>query len=693
MHVLLVGAELEENLALRYLASAVKGAGHTFELAAFDHPRQTADVVAAATARPPALIGLAATFQYRAKEFGALAQALRDAGCTAHITAGGHFPTFAFRELLLACPAIDSVVRHEGEETLPALCQAIDKGGDEVALGLVDGIAFRGKSGVVATAARPLVKDLDALPFPERVGPPQLHLGIPAAFLVGTRGCHGHCTFCCIHAYLRSAGGPMYRLRSPENVADEMAQLRRSRGARMFVFHDDDFFTRDETRDLARLTALRDALFARDVRDIAIVVKARPDDLSPRILSVLEDIGLLRVYLGIESGCTEGLRVLGRGVDMAQNRRGLALLRERDVYTCFNMLVFDPESRIDTLRASFGFLRDHAGTPMNFCRTEIYVGTPLMTKLAGEGRLMGDVFGWDYRLRDPRADRAFRVFAAAFHDRNFRCDGLMNSTLGLGYHMHLVRQFYPAAMTERLREISDEVTRRVNLDCIDRMEKILDFAASPASDDPSALEGFTAKVTEEVTRANRGLEADVAEATDEMARAVISPRRARPHEAASRWKVLSAAAVALVPMACEKSPALPPPDPLPLPTLTGSPPPPPPDPLPMPVNLDAGAPHQMMMPPDPLPPPVRRDASVKQPPHFVAPPCDPLPRPVTYDAAFAKPPPTVPMPHGLGPPAAQAGRGRPVAAARPPASAPHQEVEPATRSPSARPTAPESTRR
>jgi hypothetical protein len=109
MHVLLVGAELEENLALRYLASALKGAGHTFELAAFDHPRQAADVVAAALARHPAVVGLAATFQYRAREFGALAQALRDAGYRGHITAGGHFPTFAFRALLEAYPAIDSV--------------------------------------------------------------------------------------------------------------------------------------------------------------------------------------------------------------------------------------------------------------------------------------------------------------------------------------------------------------------------------------------------------------------------------------------------------------------------------------------------------------------------------------------------------------------------------------------------------
>jgi len=41
---------------------------------------------------------------------------------------------------------------------------------------------------------------------------------------------------------------------------------------------------------------------------------------------------------------------------------------------------------------------------MNFCRTEVYVGTPLMRRLEREGRLVGDVFGWDYAIADPRAD-------------------------------------------------------------------------------------------------------------------------------------------------------------------------------------------------------------------------------------------------------------------------------------------------
>lgn len=636
MHVLLVGAELEENLALRYLAAALEPRGHRVSFATFDNAGQTGAVIEAVRAGAPDLVGMSMTFQFRAQEFGALAGAVRAAGYRGHITAGGHFPTFAWREVLDAFPAIDTVVRHEGEITLPELCDAVARGARSDEIERILGLSLRREDGsAVATPARPLVEDLDALPFPKRFGEPQLHLGIPAAFMVGTRGCFGHCTFCCIHAYLKSAGGPMYRVRSPENVADEMAELRRTRGARMFVFHDDDFFTRDHTRDLVRLTALRDALRARGIDDIAVVVKARPDDVDERVFAVLSEIGLLRVYLGIEAGSTQGLRVLGRGVDIAQNRRALDLLRERDVYTCFNMLVFDPESTLESLRESFAFLADYASVPMNFCRTEIYVGTPLQAKLAREGRLVGDVFGWDYAIRDPRAERALRVFAHAFLDRNFRCDGLMNATLGLGYQLHLLRTFYPRAMTPALRRLADETTRDVNLDCNRRMRSILDFAGSKRSEERAAFEDFTAKTTAEVVAANRTLEDRVAWATNEIVRAAIAPRASRPQRAVSRWGALSAASLALAPLACETRPAQPPPpDPLPEPTIVvgpdAAPPPLPTDPLPSP-RIDAGLEGQgadagtvdagirPLPPPDPPPPPVRK----------YPPPPDPLPRPHT----------------------------------------------------------------
>ena len=662
--MLLVGAELEENLALRSLAAVLEPSGHAVTLAGFANAGDQADVIAKVRETDPHVVGMSMTFQFRAEQFGALAAALREAGYRGHITVGGHFPTFAYEEVLRCFPAIDTVVRHEGEETLPELCAAIERGSGPEALSGIRGLVFRGADGrAVCNPARPLVEDLDSLPFPKRVGTPQLHLGVPAAFMVGSRGCFGHCTFCCIHAYLKSAGGPKYRMRSPENIADEMAELRRSRGARMFVFHDDDFFTRDATHDLARVTALRDALRARSVNDVALVVKARPDDVDERVFAVLQDIGLLRVYLGIETGSTDGLRVLGRGVDLAQNRRALDHLRSRDVYTCYNMLVFDPESTIKGLRQSFDFVRRYADVPMNFCRTEIYVGTPLMTKLEREGRLVGDVFGWDYAIRDPAAERAFRVFGSAFLDRNFRCDGLMNSNLGLGYNLHLLRQFYPRAWTPALRDRVHATIRKVNLDCMDRMGKILDFAASSASEDRAALQDFTARTTEEVLRANRPLEDEVAEVTEALYRAAFSPpaRVVKASRGTAKWQ---AAAAAIVPLAAGMegcSTTAPPPDPLPEPIVIDAgiepaeagvtetppqpvdppppphtrdppPPPPPPDPLPPPTYK-----HPPPPPPDPLPPP-----TYKRPPS--GPTSDPVPPP-TY-----KRPPPPPPPDPLPPP-------------------------------------------
>jgi len=304
------------------------------------------------------------------------------------------------------------------------------------------------------------------------------------------------------------------------------------------------------------------------------------------------------------------------------------------------MLIFDPETSARSLRDSLSFLKRNADVPMNFCRTEIYVGTPLMHKLEREKRLFGDVFGWDYAISDPAAERAFRVFARAFLDRNFRCDGLMNSTLSLGYYLHLLRQFYPRCVTSQLRDKTAQTIRRVNLDCVARMTEIVDFAESERSLHPGALEEFTGHLVEDVTRANHTLEAQVAEASHQIlaaARGVSRP------SARMRWGAAAAAAIALSPLACDPLAPPPPPDPLPPPKVRDNepgegsealvveqkddnsqfaqPPPdqrdasialPPPDPPPPPTTIHPPPPPPdplpppTLMPPDPLPPPTMK---------------------------------------------------------------------------------------
>jgi len=126
LDVLLVGAEELENLSTRYLAAVLRQHGFSVAIAPFSTAQETDAVVRQAQHTRPPLIGLSIIFQYRAPEFLALAARLRDALPTAHITTGGHFPTFVAPELLRDYPALDSVVRGEGELTLLELVQALD---------------------------------------------------------------------------------------------------------------------------------------------------------------------------------------------------------------------------------------------------------------------------------------------------------------------------------------------------------------------------------------------------------------------------------------------------------------------------------------------------------------------------------------------------------------------------------------
>jgi histone acetyltransferase (RNA polymerase elongator complex component) len=48
------------------------------------------------------------------------------------------------------------------------------------------------------------------------------------------------------------------------------------------------------------------------VRDIAIAVKARPDSITEESIRILDQLGLFRVFLGVENASENGLRNLNR---------------------------------------------------------------------------------------------------------------------------------------------------------------------------------------------------------------------------------------------------------------------------------------------------------------------------------------------------------------------------------------------
>jgi anaerobic magnesium-protoporphyrin IX monomethyl ester cyclase len=447
MRVLLVGPDQESNLSLLYLAASLRAAGHEPAIAAFNGWEDAPAVLGAA--RRAELVGLSMCFQVRAGEFLALAAELKRAAPLRPIVAGGHHASCAATELLDTYPALDVIVIHEGEESLVALA---DLGDALVArAGEVRGVASRRDGRAVLSTPRTTIGDLDGLPRPDRAGPARLLCGVPTAYLMGSRGCVSDCDYCCITTLHRLAPGPRFRQRTPEDVADEMGDLYHRRGVRQFVFHDDNFLVPSRAHNHERIGRLDAALAARDVRDVGLVLKCSPRDAERDALEALRRMGLLRLFMGVESGSACGLASIGRRQRVEESERALSLCESLGISTQYTLIVFHPEATIESMLTDLAFAARHPAHPMNYCRAEIYAGTPLEARMRAAGRLQGTALAPTYSYTDPKVAMVWALGSELFAGRCWGVDDLLGSVIRLDHQVAVLDRFYEG---RRVRELA-----------------------------------------------------------------------------------------------------------------------------------------------------------------------------------------------------------------------------------------------
>jgi len=474
MRVLLVGPDYEENLSIRYLSSSLLAAGHDTTLAAFNSPADTASVANAA--QHAEIVGLSMCFQSRAQEFLRLAQLIKSRDPKRLILAGGHYASCAAEPLLVHHPEIDIIVIHEGERTLVEIAAATPH--LEERLPQIPGIAYRDGEQVRFTDQRRTLDDLDALPLPDRRGPIHSIAGVPTSYMMGSRGCYGSCAYCCITTLHQLAPGKRFRQRNVERIADEMAALYRERGSRQFVFHDDNFLVPSEAINHARISAFEKALKKRDIKDIALVIKCRPADANWKVLRRLRDLGLVRVFLGIESSTADGLSDLERRQDVKDSERALETCSDLGISAQFTLMIFHPDATLDTLRSDVAFMRRFCGNPLNFCRAEIYAGTPLERRMIALGRARGGYLARVYNLSDPIADLACNLSLDLFDSRCWSNGSLMQSAIGLDHLAAVRKRFDHQPSAAALCGRVGTWLRSVNLDTTSLLEEVIDLSAS-----------------------------------------------------------------------------------------------------------------------------------------------------------------------------------------------------------------------
>jgi len=542
MRFLLVGPDLESNLSLGYLAASLKRAGHGAVIASFTTEADAAEVLRAA--RDFDAVGLSLSFQVRAPEFLELAAALKRDRPRRPVIAGGHFATCAATELMRDFPALDLVVQHEAEH---AIVELAELGGELLARAKeVVGVVYREGGEIHASPLRRADDALDLLPPPDRDGPSRLIAGVPTAYIMGSRGCIRNCDYCCITTLHRLAPGARFRQRSPENVVAELADLYHRRGVRQFVFHDDNFLVPAPQRNLERIARYRSAIEGAGLRDIGLVLKCGPQDLDRASLDALVEMGLIRIFLGIESGSQCGLDSIGRRQTTTDTERAVSLCEEVGISSQYTMIIFHPDATIESMLEDLAFVDRHPAHPLNYCRAELYAGTPLERRMLDEGRALGTYMARTYRYRDPRVARVWLHGKDLFAGRCWGHDEILGHMIRLDHQITVLEHFYEGTSARRVARDFHAWQVALNLETAALFRELVIACGDASTDDAPALARALADLRERELRTRRVQLAALCELRARVSRIVepliecalappaarVVPRRAPRHMAA-----------------------------------------------------------------------------------------------------------------------------------------------------------------
>ncbi|MEE9585760.1 MAG: radical SAM protein [Nitrososphaerales archaeon] len=233
---------------------------------------------------------------------------------------GGFHPT-AIPDELLSHKQVDMVVRGEGELTMRELVQ---KGSPEGILG----ISYKENNNIIHNPDRPLIYDLDSLPFPARhlrrqkyIGP--MSKGREVDEIHMSRGCWGRCTFCCEPSMSRSR----HRYRSPENVIEEVDQIYNVIHKRkpLYILMGDPNFMGDAKRVDRFCDLLSELKF-----DIEFNTMVRADSVArnPEVVRKMCENNITHFCMGIESPNLKDLKITHKGINNEIQKRAIQIIRD-----------------------------------------------------------------------------------------------------------------------------------------------------------------------------------------------------------------------------------------------------------------------------------------------------------------------------------------------------------------------------
>lgn len=303
------------------------------------------------------------------------------------IAKGAHFLSTNM-DVLYQHKSLDLIMVGEVEETLKEILQ-------KKQIAKIKGVCYRDGFAAKYTGKRPFIQDLDKIPFPAR------HLvdnsiykrpdnGKTQAIIKVSRGCPHHCFFC----LATPVSGSKVRMRSPENIMEEIKLCVNKYKITNFLFWSDIF-----NQDREWVLDLCEAIIDSGLK-ITWSANTRADTADDEMAEFMYDAGCRLVSIGVESGSQFILDKIGKKITIEQIKKTVKLFKENKIKVYNYFVLGLPWDTEDTIEETIDF-----AIRLNSDFVSFYTAAPLpgtrFFKFAVENNLLSDKDTFDGAYYNP----------------------------------------------------------------------------------------------------------------------------------------------------------------------------------------------------------------------------------------------------------------------------------------------------
>ncbi len=258
---------------------------------------------------------------------------------------GGPYAT-AYPEYILKQTQGYLVIRGEAEETIKELLSR------RVSLSSIRGISYKKGRRYIHTNQRPLIQDINTIPFPAYHLLPPLSVyksrnrKTPIGVILSSRGCPYQCIYCNANIF-----GKQFRPRSVDNVLKEIDILVTTYHIKQLDVLDDNF-----TLLIERAEAIFDGII-KNKFNIRINLQngVRADRLSPRLIRKMKQAGVYKATIGVESADLHIQKTIKKTLSLPKVVWAIKQFRKYDIITACTFIFGLPGETKKTIEKTIAF--------------------------------------------------------------------------------------------------------------------------------------------------------------------------------------------------------------------------------------------------------------------------------------------------------------------------------------------------